>query len=49
MVLHASSRRDLKESKLGVITTTADNLFHGVITATVKKPARAAFAAVGLT
>ncbi len=42
MVLHVSSRRASKKSKLCAITTTADNLFHGVITSTVKKPARAA-------
>ncbi len=49
MVLHASSRRALKESKLGAIETSGGNLFNGVITVTVKKPARAAFVAVGLT
>ncbi len=48
-VLHASSRRALKESKRCAITTSIDNVFHGVTTATVKKPARAAFVAVGLT
>ncbi len=39
----------LKESKLVAITTSGGNLLHGVIPATVQKPARAAFVAVGLT
>ncbi len=43
MVRHASPKWALKKSKLGAITTSDDNLFHGMIAATVKKPTRTAF------
>ncbi len=43
------SKTALKESKIGAITATGGNLYHGVITATVKKPARVAVFEGGLT
>ncbi len=48
MILQASSVSALEEFKHDAITTTGGNVFHGVSTAIMKKPARAAFVAVGL-
>ncbi len=49
IILHASSRSAVKEFIHDVVTTSSGKLFHVVITATVEKPAREAFVAVGLT
>ncbi len=49
MIPYALSRRALKDSELGAIAALGGNLFHWAITATLKRPAEAAFAAVGST